>query len=783
MFDHQFSRSHGKRLARATGVSVLALVFAASPVMVAVAQTPVLAPMPVSDEAVSAEILAPGQRATTSNALVVERLGQGERRVRATLRDLQVRQSVRLQGVQGEVGIPFSSRNDEVVKSGNLVLDFAYSPSMLEDLSSITVLINDEVVKSLPLPKSSADGTRVSIPFDPALIVPGENRLNMRLIGHYTRDCEDPLHSSLWANISNVRSFIEMRTQRLGTAPDLQSFPAPFFDQYDVAPLKLPFVFGGAPSNGDLEAAATMASALGALASYRGFSFPAAFGGIPQGDAVVFMTPDQMVAGLERKITGPSVAVVRNPRDPYSTLLLVMGRDGNELKQASAAIAYGQGALKGDYADLSGSSIPTYEPNSAPRWLSTKKTVELGELTETKNLVGMGLQPGKLQSSFRLAPDLFFWPAEGAKLKTNYRYPRGDWMDFKRSRLDVTVNGQYIRSLPLGSGNVLSGFGFKRGTDSVQATAVTTLPAYTLFGQNELGFTYDLQVTDPGECVGQLPNNVLTAIEPNSTLDFRAAHHAARMPNLALFTGGGFPFTRMPDLADTAVLVGNTVSPSEVEAFLNMMGQFGNSTGVPVTRMTVMRSIQPSRMTGKDILVVGSTQLAQNPELFAKAPVRMVNQRLEVKHRTPLERFFGWFSPGGRQKLDEAALAVSTANGFEGVTSFDSPFTSGRNVVAILSSQPQNMAALVDMLPEADAKAQIRGDLVIRNGDTFSAYQVLPTKWRGDMPWWIMIGYWLSQHPIFMALGALLAAVIVGFPMYYALKAHSRRRLSGKKDA
>ena len=773
------------RVSRGLGVSGLALILAISPVAGATAQT-TSAIRGVSDTPVGAANPAnptsPSQQAEIearmSTVATVDRLGSGQRHVRASLRDLQVRQSVRLRGVQGEVGIPFGGRADEILESGSLVLDFGYSPAMLPDLSSITVMINDEVVRSLPLPRSGADRTRVEVPIDPALIVPGANRLNLRLIGHYTRDCEDPLHSSLWANVSNVRSYLDLHFQRVGGVPDLQSYPAPFYDAHDIAPLRLPFVFGAAPSNGDLEAAAAMASAFGAMASYRGFSFPASVGSLPDGDSIAFLTPEHMIPELARTITGPSVAIIRHPRDPYSTVLLVMGRDAAELKQAAAGLAYAQGSLAGNYADLSGSSAPVYGPYTAPRWVDTQRPVRLGDLAETKNLVGMGLQPGRLAASFRLAPDLFFWPAEGAKLKTTYNYPRGEWLDRKRSRLDVTVNSQYIRSLPLQTRS-WGFFGKDEGVTSARSTANAILPAYTLFGQNELGFTYDLQVTDPGECVGHLPNNVMTSIDPSSTLDFRGAHHAARMPNLALFTGGGFPFTRTPDLGDTAVLMGDNPSPAEIEAFLNIMGQFGDSTGAAATRVAVMRTLQPARMTDKDILVIGSADLAKNAELFAKAPVRFRNQRVEVARQAPLERFFGWFTPERRDNPDKIETAIGPANGFEGVAGFPSPYSKGRDVVAILSTQTQSLPQLTNLLPTADAKAEIRGDLVVRSGTEFKAYQVMSTQWRGDLPWWLSLGYWFSQRPFMLALAALLAAVLIGFPLYYSLKAHGRKRLAG----
>jgi len=778
---------HHHRLGQRLGVSALALSLALGPVVTASAQTvqdaqTVETVTTTRPTHTGISVVAPGSndnQARLRTSAAVDRLGSGGRRVRASLRDLQIQHSLRLRGVQGEVGIPFGSRADEVLTSGNLVLDFGYSPHMLPDLSSLTVMVNDEVIRSIPLPRSGADRTRVEVPIDPALIVPGQNRLNLRLIGHYTRDCEDPLHSSLWANVSHVRTYLDMNFQRLGLAPDLQTFPAPFYDPYDVAPLRLPFVFGTAPANGDLEAAAALASAFGSMAGDRGFAFPTSFGQLPAGDAIVFMTPDRMVPGLERPISGPTAQMIRHPNDPYATLLLVMGRDANELKQAATGLAYAQGSLKGESVDLSGSTAPVYGPNQAPRWLPTDRKVPLGEIAEAKALTGMGLQPGNLPAPFRVAPDLFFWPAEGGKLKAEYQYPRGEWLDRARSRLDVTLNGQYIRSLPLQDRTWFERLTGKQETASAEASAKMTLPAYALFGENLLGFNYDLQISDPGECVGQLPNNVLTSIKTTSYVDFRGGYHAARMPNLALFTGGGFPFTRMADLGQTAVLVSAQPTVGEVEGFLNLMGQFGDATGAATTGLQVTRSLQASRLKDKDILVIGKADLAQNRELFGKAPLRMTNNRLEVVRQSALERFFGWFSPQKKDDAREVSQAVSAANGFEGVASFRSPYDADRHVVAVLASQPEALPQLTQLLPSADAKAQIRGDLILKTGSEFKAYQIQSTHWRGDLPWWLAIGYWFSQRPLVLALAALLSAALIGFPLYYSLKAHGRRRLKG----
>ena len=109
--------------------------------------------------------------------------------------------------------------------------------------------------------------------------------------------------------------------QTLPLAPNLSRLPAPFFDRYDVVPLKLPFVFAGAPGNAELESAASLASWFGSMASYRGFSFKPVYNQLPRGNAVVFITPRRPIAGLTPNITGATVAIVKNPADPYGCLL------------------------------------------------------------------------------------------------------------------------------------------------------------------------------------------------------------------------------------------------------------------------------------------------------------------------------------------------------------------------------------------------------------------------------------------------------------------------------
>jgi cellulose synthase (UDP-forming) len=714
-----------------------------------------------------------------ADAAAPPRSGLGER---LTFKDMRVTSPIRLQGTQGEIGIPFGMRQDRVVTSAVLTLQLSWSAQMLDDISQLVVIVNGEVVQAVPLTRGEAAGHVLRIPINAALLLPGDNQLNIRFLGHYARDCEDPFHSSLWANISNTRSFLEVEYQALTFQPDLSRLPLPFFDKGQNVPLRMPFVFAGQPHKGELEAAAATASWLGSLASYRGFSFKPVYGSLPKGNAVVFLKAGQSIPGLDiAPATGPSAAAVRNPVDPTGTLLVLMGRGDADLRIAAGAVALGRGVFGGQRMSFDGVRIPAWPRYGALRWISTDKPVQLGKIMPAYALQGMGFRPGPLTASFRVAPDLFFWPREGGRLNLTYRYPTADWLDQRASRLDASLNGQYLKTLPLSSTWWTNLFG-ARGAKSEDSSATVVLPRYNLFGQNELALDYNLIIADKKKCTGTLPENVRTSIDPTSTIDLTSAYHAILMPDLATFAGAGFPFTAAPDLAETTVVMAANPSPSSVEAFLALMGRFGDSTGVPVTGITVSSSASASELQDQDVLVVGGVELASAGSLFDKAPVRYVGGHLEVTERSPLQYATSFF--GGTERNDPMAAAplVYNARGFSGIVSFRSPYSSDRTVVAMLADNAGALPTLVDGMSDVKINAAIQGDLAVTKGDGMTSFAIGDRYWVGSLPVWMKLAYWFSQRPMLMGLFSLFLAAILAGPTYLYFRRQAQRRLGHQDD-
>lgn len=350
----------------------------------------------------------------------------GSNNYTVTLKQLGRNYPMNLRGVESSDSVSFDVRADSIVTGAKLNLQYTYSPALLEELSQINVIINDEVAASLPLPKDKAGQLQQHVVDIPAHLITEFNRLSLQFIGHYTMSCEDPQHTSLWAKISNATS-LSIDVSPLGLPNDLSILPLPFFDRRDTRALDLPFVFVSAPDNATLEAAGALSSWFGAQASFRGARFSSSYNQIPtSGSAVVLISgPDALQIGSIGlpPAKGPTLTLMTNPNDVNAKLLVVSGRDGAELKSAATALVLGSQALSGSSVVIDRLQVvQPRKPYDAPNWLPSDRPVKIGELMQAKQLAVSGYNPGDITVPLNFPPDLFTWRNEGAPLNLKYRY-------------------------------------------------------------------------------------------------------------------------------------------------------------------------------------------------------------------------------------------------------------------------------------------------------------------------------------------------------------------------
>ncbi|MGY2400147.1 cellulose biosynthesis cyclic di-GMP-binding regulatory protein BcsB [Pseudomonas sp. SDO5271_S396] len=705
-----------------------------------------------------------------------------------TLKQLGRRDTMNLQGVESSDSVNFDIRADQVVTGAQLLLNYSYSPALLADLSQINVLVNDEVAASLPLPKEGAGTVQQALVQIPPHLITEFNRLRLQFIGHYTMSCEDPLHSSLWAKISNT-SELKVQVSSIQLKDDLSVLPLPFFDKRDARQVNLPFVFASAPDNATLEAAATLSSWFGALASYRGATFPASLGTIPaKGNAIVLvLSPDAVdVNGLKvEQAAGPSLKLIANPNDPHGKLLIVSGRDGAELKRAATAVALGSPVLAGNSVVIDKlESLAPRRPYDAPNWVPSDRPVRLGELVDLKKLNVSGYNPGPISVDFRLPPDLFNWREEGVPLHLKYRYTPQQVST--NSSLLVGLDDQFMKTMPLPSitsladGKSLLTLMAKDNTLPREAT--TLLPISSASPKSKLQLRFMFDYIKEGECRDIIVDNMRGAIDPDSSLDISGYQHFIAMPNLGVFNDAGFPFTRLADLSESAVVLPDNFGTDELSAYLTVLGRFGESTGYPATAVKVVLAKDVQSVANKDLLVLasGSDQpLLKQWKAYLPASADGSQHQFRL---SDLPRYVStWISPDpeANQHAANAALifnSLSTSTWFAG---FESPLQAGRSVVLIASSKPEGLKTATSVLIGGDDyKESIQGSLAVVQGKQISSLVADQQYYVGQLGPFKYVQWQLSRHLGWMLVITFVGLAIVSCLVYLSLRARAKRRLA-----
>jgi len=701
-----------------------------------------------------------------------------------SLRELGAWQPIELRGVDRNVYLPLTVRFDESVVSARLHLTFTFSPALLPDLSQLRVMIDEEPLATVRLSKERL-GTpqHVDIELDPRYFVEF-SKLHFEFIGHYTSDCEYPFHTSLWASVSN-ESTLELVTRRLVQRDDLSMLPAPFFDGRDNRRLELPFVFARAPSLATLRSAGMLASWFGAAASYRGAHFASYFDSLPDHHAVVLATNEERPSGLALpQVQEPTLAVIAHPDDPALKLLLVLGRDAEQLRTAAQALVLGQAILTGERVTVRSVRLP--QPSiayQAPNMVRTGERVRIGELVEHSGdlqVTGHSLDP--IRVNLRLPADIFTWEARGMPVELRFRYtvPRENG----QGNLSVRINDEFVQSFPLRAADQV---GTSRHLDlpflEDTGTLVTqglTVPAFQLGANNQLQFVFDIPPQDEGRCRTTL-GAAQAAIDPDSTLDLTHIEHYAAMPNLAFFANSGFPFTKYADLGQTAVILSDAPKPAEVETMLTVLGGFGAATGVAATRFELLTASNAQQSGDRDLLVIASGVDAPLLQTWKDTlPARIdAGQRASSPLGKIADAGAEWFSGALPHAAPKDGWTEIAGKGpLAAILGFESPLTRGRSAVVLNATDEATLPRTATALIDASKVRNVRGDLVLLRNDEVQSFRVGETYYVGHLSWWRWIWFQLHSHPILLVTLGLALGVFIALMIFGALRRMAARRLA-----
>lgn len=687
-----------------------------------------------------------------------------------------------LRGTNPQGQLEFGVRSDEVITHATLNLEFTPSPSLAPVESQVKIFLNDELMGVTAITKEQlGKPSRIQLPIDPRYIS-DFNRLRLVFVGQNLGICESPGSSALWLDISKSSS-LDLRYQSLPVKSDLSHFPEPFFDARDNRPLTLPVVFAAVPDVAQQRAASILASWFGGKAQWRGQNFPAFYNQLPNQHSVVFATNAQRPDFLKDypAVKAPTVEIISHPDNPYVKLLLVLGRDDNDLITAAQGIAQGNILFRGQNVTVdSVEQLAPRLPYDAPNWVRTDRPMTLAELQQYPDqLQTSGLLPPPISLSMNLPPDLFLIRSAGIDMRLKYRYTSTRLMD--GSRLSISLNNQFVQDYPLSPNmpedNKILRMPLLQGLQD--AARKLTIPALKLGATNQLRFDFDystlLSSGAEGRCETYSTAPNYAVIDGDSTIDFSGYRHFMEMPDLRAFANAGFPFSRMADLSETLVLMPPKPVPSQVTTLLNTVGNIGAQVGYPAVGVNITDDWSQAKNKDADVLIIGAIP----PEL-----------RDEQKINLLMDQTQSWVKMPNRQSslpdmivpqpdwVADSKSTVSSEGVMSAIIGVQSPNFPQRSIVALLADSPRGYDLLNNALLDTGKREAIFGSVAVIRESGVNSLRVGDTYEVGHLPWWERIWHTLSTHPVLLAGVAVLVVILAAMMAWRLLRLISRRRLS-----
>lgn len=658
------------------------------------------------------------------------------------------------------------------IRRAVLNLRYTVSNNLITETSQLVIKANGVPIAQTRLNAQAPDvSLGVAIPVE--LLEPGYNAITVQVAQHYSRkECEGPCSPDLWTAVNLRESSFQIDYALKPVPLEMSRLTGYIFDPRLLPHGEVHIV------TDDLSAvSATMAgivaSGIARRFDYRKVKFSVSRDLKPGTDNVLIGKRRNVGEFLKKRgvalknIEGGYLKILHLPgesgrSDPTRALLVVTGESDEAVRIAAETFANITFAFPGsDELTAFEFALPEIAQYTGREALKSERVYSLKTLNfQTQTFAGLNSVSRSI--SFRLPADFHIRPNQYAKLALNFSYGAGLKSG---SSMNVSVNGRYVRAIPLDStvGNFIDGYRID-------------IPTYIFKpGANTIDFTPSLQVSGQVCDLIQAEGLFVTLYE-NSTLQFPSMPHFVEMPKIELFMHNGFPFTRWPDGHDTTILLG-AQDDRLLAAGLNLVGFASQRNGFPLFGV----QFTYEKPSSGDMILVGLPE--SFPAEFADAAPLKIGTQIS---RVPYPVIRGWDT--------EATMAYSKQVGSLGagrglLMEFQSPYEAGRTVLMLTAGRADDVLAVSEALLNPDAQAKSQGDLVLielaMSEAKISAMSVGSRYVTGKEGTFSVVESFLYTRPL-VYYGVIGAAILLlSLAMFYALRryrAKKRRLGAGSQD-
>lgn len=685
--------------------------------------------------------------------------------------------------------VPFSIRRDAIVEQAKLSLVLSYGGARADSQDYLKVELNGETLWV-------ADDVRnqkqlLEFDIDPATLSEF-NTIRLSLDRSSQQNCLADEHAGFKVLI-HQESRLAMQTRRLPFADNLANLPLPFFDDRDPRPASINVVLSTAAQSKTLEAAATISGWLGTLAKYRGVLFNVSKGDIPQNNAILVGPVDDLPDSVDiSNIEGPTIRIQRNPADTDYDLLIVTGRNEKEVRTASLSLIRDDIKLSGSSVTVEGVPSARIKQYTAPNWVATDQPVKLSEIAALNgsllHIEENDFSP--IQLDFTLPADLYRMDRSDYELNLDYFFePLLEGID---ERLFVSLNGEQVAVVKVDDKqdyrfwHKLPVLDSLLATDKPESAAKIRLPAKLLHASNQLEFRFTTPSSIDASCIENGVDNktlrqVKAGITPSSWFNLESNEHFSKLPNLALFSNSGLPFTRNADLSRTAVILSDNASEAELSLYLTVMARFASITGLAPFNVSVIDSSLLEEYSDYDYLVFGD--VSNSPVLeswLERSPFSSFMEGLRVRNLTLQERVFAIFNLRNpfaelqtlRSDYERLSQDASVMFGLE------SPLHRGRSVLFFHAQDPNTYYGLSQSIVDPSRYKLLQGATALVTLDTITSYPGNNTYLAGNLTWLSQARVSLASNPWTPLLSLLVIAFVFSYFFMNRVEKRKQKRLN-----
>jgi hypothetical protein len=673
--------------------------------------------------------------------------------------------------IQPTISFPFNARVDRSLISAQVRLLFTPPTAHSDLIRAIKVFVNQEEIGSLMWEDLMHHHEARTLTVPPKLLG-DRNTLMLKMIADGGGLCGE-VPEGVWRSARVIQVLTDAATVEMPN--ELALLPLPFVDRDFDRNGSLTFVLPTAKTGSTLELAGIVAGWFGTAAA-QDLVFPVRIGELPESSAVVFVDSLQTATTLGLPAPeGPMVRMLDNPKFPNQNfkILMVAGQTPEELALAVHGFAAQAVPLEGDVVRYK-EPPPAHpsQPYDAPWWIASGKAVSFEQYPQTPyegspNFALPGGRDGTIAVRFRAAPDLWTWPTEFVDLDLGYSVelaPGGS-----PPRLDVEFNNNFIATLP--PLDAVNGETNGRVNLRVRAEQIR--------GFNEL----QLHVRYPrlaGECEARPDEQSKVSLSADSSLHTEAFDHFANLPNVGMFVHDGYPFTRVADLGETAIVLPSEPKPQEIATFLSFMAHFGTITGRVGDRVQLMTAEQlmETPSLDKDLLLVGTME--DHPAMrrwSARLPLSMGPSSARAQLPSESNPILAlWNNARAYFDLQRLKGVLFRERRFTAVMGLVSPLSPHRSALVVTASTVPLMPSVDKLIGVLETRSR-SGDLLIASGVQRWMFQIGPVYGEGHLSDWTAFRRFFAMQFVLLFPGLILGAILIAIQLEVGMIRRIKRRL------